>query len=415
MLDYAGRMNDFFLWAQKKNIRCFSCDSRQVAEGSLFFALSGARVQGTSFLEEVASRGAIAAVVPQGYQGESFGLELVRVDDVLLALQELAKRKVQSASPFIIGVTGTVGKTTTKEFLFTLLREKFSVAKNQGSLNSQVGLPLTLLNWSGEEVILVLEMGMNHAGELTRLIDIAPPTLGVFTKLTLVHSEFFDSLEAIGRAKCELFASSKLERGFFAKELLEWECVRELPLSKETFCLEDLKGFTLPFAESHLLENVAGAVCVARYLGLSDEEIARGVGKLKPFTHRFEKVKKRGILFVDDSYNASPAAVKGALSNLPKGKRVIGCLAAMKELGKFEAESHREVAEHALPLLDHLICIGKETRPMVEVFEKRGKAVSYFGTKEEALTKLKEVAEEGDVVLIKGSKSFELWTLLEDF
>lgn len=394
--------------------RAFSfatCDSRQVKEKTLFLALSGERVEGTMFLKEVAERGGVAAVVPQSYQGESFGLDLLPVSDVKKALQEVAQTVFSKASPLVVGVTGTVGKTTTKEFLATLLAEKYATSKTLGSMNSQVGLPLTLLNDDQTAEILVLEMGMSQKGELANLARIAQPHLGVLTKVTLAHAEFFNDLEGIAEAKCELFTSKRMERGFFHVSTKDFHAVQEVSCPKTWF---DGGGPYCPFEETHLMENFAAAVSVARYLGLSDAEIKRGAEKLKPFDHRFQKVEKKGVLFIDDTYNASPEAAKMAFSNLPEGKKRIAVFGAMKELGQFEASSHRDVAFHALPLIDHLICIGDECLPMVEVFQKGGKKVDHTKTKQEALKHLLKVVEKGDVVLIKGSNSYRLWTLLEE-
>ena len=398
-----------------------SFDSRNVQKGTLFFALTGEAVDGHNYLEEVAKKGAIAAVVSSGYQGGDFGLVLIPVPDVKRALQDLAQEVFREKSPLVIGVTGTVGKTTTKEFLATLLAEKFRVMKSPGSLNSQVGLPLTVLNWEGQEEIFVLEMGMSEKGEMSRLVQIAPPHLGVLTKVSLAHSAFFSGIEEIAEAKCELFESEKIERGFFHLETKAFQAVRLLNVAKTWFDCDDPKAdvtlneVTAPFEERHLQENFLAAVSVAIHLGMSREEIEEGAKKLSTFDHRFQKVKKGGALFVDDSYNASPIAMKAALSSIPKGKRRIGFLGAMKELGDFEASSHQEVAEHALPLLDYLICIGEECGPMVEVFEKGGKPVEHFKEKEGAVKRLKEVVSEGDVVLLKGSNSFKLWATLEEF
>ncbi|NGX50908.1 MAG: UDP-N-acetylmuramoyl-tripeptide--D-alanyl-D-alanine ligase [Chlamydiae bacterium] len=398
-----------------------ACDSRKVERGSLFFALKGEKVDGESFLEESAKRGAVGAVVSKGYSGPDFGCTLIRVDDVTRALQELACEVYQESHPFVVGVTGSAGKTTTKEFIATLLAEKFPVGKSSGSMNSQVGLPLTLLNWKGEERVIVLEMGMSHKGEIARLIEIAPPDLGVLTNISYQHSAFFPDLDAIARAKCEMFASPKMKMGIFNLGVERFQAVKELELSKEWFHLSDLRAdYTLkkvdvsaPFEESHFNENFLAAVAVARSFDLSWEEIGQGAKKLKPYDHRFQKKEKRGILFIDDAYNASPLSVKAALANLPPGRRRIGLLGAMGELGDMEERCHREVGECAVKVLDQLICIGATCTPMVEIFRREGKEGALFETKEEATEHLKSVMREGDVVLIKGSNLQKLWTILE--
>lgn len=396
---------------REKVVTHVAFDSRQVKKGTLFFALTGEKVDGHQFLEEVAKKGAIAAVVSNEYLGSSFGMELIPVSDVRKALQSLAGEVFKDKNSLVIGITGTVGKTTAKEFIAGVLSEKFRVAKNPGSMNSQVGLPLTILNWDGDDEILVLEMGMSEKGEISRLIEIAPPELCVLTKISLAHSAFFSDLEGIAEAKCELFKSKKIKHAFLNQDTAEFKAVQEIQAPKTWF--EKYIG-KAPFSESQLLENLGAAVSVARYLGMSDEEILKGIQKLKPFKHRGEKIEKKGVLFIDDSYNASPIAAKAAFKSMPEGKKRVALFGAMKELGAFEKESHREVAECAFPIIDELLCVGKECQPMVDLFTQKGKKAKLFASKEEATKHLKKVMEPGDVVLLKGSNSFKLWTVLEE-
>lgn len=396
---------------REKKIAHVAFDSRKVKQGTLFFALTGEKVDGHTFLEEVARQGAVAAVVSKDYQGADFGMELFPVEDVRKALQSLARDIFQEKRPFVIGVTGTVGKTTAKEFIAGILSEKFRVGKSMGSQNSQVSLPLTVLNWEGKDEILVLEMGMSEKGELSRLTEIASPDLGVLTKVSLAHSEFFEDIEGIAEAKCELFTSKRMKEAFINRDAKDFKAVQKLKMPITWF---EAATIPSPFTEPQLLENLGAAVAIARHLGMSEEEIERGAQKLKPFTHRGERIEKKGVLFIDDAYNASPVAMKAALKSMPQGKKRIALLGGMKELGAYEEESHREVGKCALPLLDELLCVGKECQVMVDLFKKEGKRATLFETKEEAAAHLKTIMEEGDVVLLKGSNSFQLWTTLED-
>ncbi|MDN3509297.1 MAG: UDP-N-acetylmuramoyl-tripeptide--D-alanyl-D-alanine ligase [Candidatus Neptunochlamydia sp.] len=386
-------------------------DSRQVREGTLFFALTGEKVDGHQFLEEVARKGAIAAIVSKKYSGPSFGMELIPVSDVRKALQSLAREIFKDKNPLVIGVTGTVGKTTAKEFIAGVLSERFRVAKNPGSMNSQVGVPLTILSWEGNDEILVLEMGMSEEGELSRLIEIAPPELCVLTKISLAHSVFFNDLNGIVEAKCELFKSKKIKHAFLNQDTAGFKAVQEIQSPKTWFGECTLQA---PFSESQLLENLGAAVSIARYLGMTEEEILKGIQKLKPFKRRGEKIEKNGVLFIDDSYNSSPVAAKAAFKSMPEGKNRFALFGAMKELGPFEKESHLEVAEYAFPIIDALLCVGKECQPMVDFFKRKGKLAKLFASKEEATKHLKDIMEGGDVVLLKGSNSFKLWTVLEE-
>ena len=412
-------------------------DSRKVKEGTLFFAISGKKVDGHSFLEEVATKGAVGAVVSKEYRGEGYGLSLIYVDDVKTALHTLAKKCYQENPAYLIGVTGTVGKTTTKEFIATLLEEKYPVYKSPGSANSQVSFPLELLNRDETKSILVLEMGMSFPGELTKLIEIAPPTLGVMTKVSLVHTENFPDLEAIARAKGEMFQSDQTELAILNHQTSGFESIKKIRCPKCFYSIEthgvdyflEREGNTLflwekgkkhplqlPFEESHLCEDALAAIAVARHLKLSFEEIERGAKKLTPFLHRFQKIVKEGVLFIDDSYNASPEGMRAALRNLPKpekGKKTIAVFGAMKELGAFSEKCHREIGEEALPYIDHLICYGNECASMITTFAEKKKPAELLGDLKEIKRRIANIVEKGDVVLLKGANSLRMWEILE--
>jgi len=408
-------------------------DSRKVEPKGLFFALVGETHDGHAFLEEVAQKGALAAVVSQKYQGPDFGLTLFPVPDVRVALQALAKWIHNENPPYTIAITGTVGKTTTKEFIADILSERYRLAKPVGSANSQVSLPLLLLNQSESVEMLVLEMGMSFPGEISRLVDIAPPDFGVLTKVSLAHSENFETIDEIAAAKMELF--EKTDAGLFNLETMAFPPVHEAALRKTFYSITDpyadyfLKKtgdqvvivergkesppLTVPFQASHLLENFLCAAAVARMHELTWDEIQHGAAKMQPYLHRFQIFKRDGIQFVDDSYNASVVSVKAALDNLPKGKKTIALLGDMRELGKFSKKCHEEVAQHALDVVDHLLCIGNEIQPMIEVFKKAGKPVEKVSSCTDAKKRIAALATEGDVVLIKGSNSLKLWKTLD--
>ncbi|MCB1067365.1 MAG: UDP-N-acetylmuramoyl-tripeptide--D-alanyl-D-alanine ligase [Simkania sp.] len=408
-------------------------DSRKIERKGLFFALEGETHDGHTFLKEVAQKGACAAVVSQKYQGPDFGLTLFPVPDVRLTLQALAKWVHQEDPPYVIAITGTVGKTTTKEFIANLLKERYRLARPIGSANSQVSLPLMLLNQAESVEMLVLEMGMSFPGEISRLIDIAPPDFGILTKVSLVHSQNFDTIDDIAAAKMELF--EKTDAGLFNLDTMEFPAVQEGTLRKTFYSITDPhadyflkkngdqvviveKGkesppLTVPFQATHLLENFLCAVAVARMHELTWDEIQHGASALQPYMHRFQVILREGIQFIDDSYNASVVSMKAALDNLPKGKKTIALLGDMRELGKFSKKCHEEVATHALDIVDHLLCIGNEIQPMIDVFEAAGKPVEKVGSCEEAKKRIAALATQGDVVLIKGSNSLKLWKTLE--
>ncbi|MBI3212032.1 MAG: hypothetical protein HYZ47_05075 [Simkania negevensis] len=225
--------------SNEEEITHVAFDSREVKKSSLFFAIKGAKVDGHQFLEEVARRGALGAVVEKSYRGPHFGLSLLFVDEVKGALQQLAQVVHQEGTPFVIGVTGTIGKTTTKEFIATLLREKVSVYATPGNANSQLSLPVTLLNRKEKAEVLVLEMGMSLPGELRRLTEIAPPDLGVLTKLTLVHGDSFNSLEEIAEAKKELFEAQSVKRAILNKQTTAFTPIQKIQLPTTFYSVND--------------------------------------------------------------------------------------------------------------------------------------------------------------------------------
>lgn len=425
-----------------EKIRKFQHDSRQVRHGDLFFAISGEKVDGHHFLEEVSQSGAVAAVISKGYSGPRFGLFCFEVDDVIKAMQCLAQSVHAKRSTRVIGVTGSVGKTTTKEFLATLLQADFRVAKTPGNANSQVGVPLSILNADGTDEFFVMEMGMSQPREIERLVAIAPPEISMITKIALSHAEFFpDGLEGIAAAKAEIMGNPKTGLAIVNRQVLQFDAPARVHVPKKWVYSLDEEGvdvdfvlkregdlfyvkeageesprFALPFTATHLCENFLGAVAVARSVGMQWPAIIAQAQKLKVFQKRFETVEKDGITFINDSYNANPTSMRAALMNMPRpgseGKS-IAVLGAMKELGVFAMQSHLEVGQLALNRVDYLICLGEECLPMVDLFRSEGRPVDFYLEISDVKQRLAQLAKQGDVVLLKGSNSKQLWRVLE--
>ncbi|MGE0669441.1 MAG: UDP-N-acetylmuramoyl-tripeptide--D-alanyl-D-alanine ligase [Parachlamydiales bacterium] len=424
-------------------IRSFQQDSRLVQPGDLFFALKGEKVDGHAYLKDVAGRGALAAVVAKEYSGENFGLQLLAVDDVIDALHLLAGQVFCLRKSRVVGVTGSVGKTTTKEFAATLLEGQFVVGKTPGNANSQVGMPLSILNSRGDEEVFVMEMGMSAPHEIERLIEIAPPEIALVTKVALAHAAFFsDGLEGIARAKAEILSHPLTKIGIVNAQAMQFDSMQmtgtckkltyglkeEFPgadyvLEKENdSCRVIEKGersplFKLPFTATHLCENFLGAAAVCRKMGMGWDSIISQAQKLKVYKNRFEQVDVGGITFLNDSYNANATSMKAALRNLPTpraGGKTIAVLGSMRELGKFCETSHRQVAETAVDVVDHLICLGSECKPMIDYFNERNKSVEWMNSLSDVRARVFNLAKPGDVVLLKGSNSHQLWKVLEN-
>ncbi len=413
----------------------YQVDSRSIEPGGLFFALKGERSDGHLHLAEARRRGAIGAVVSKGYQGPDFGLVLLPVEDVLEGLQALAKENLNRQRPYIVAITGSVGKTTTKDFAATILSASFRVHKSPASHNTKLTLPLTILNRPGGEEVLVLEMGMSEPGDIRKLVEIAPPDMGVVTKIALAHAAFFPGgIEEISRGKREIFSHPHTTIAVFPYDL------QDVPADKKkvSFSLDerasdyflsaaegrfyvDERGirayqFDLPFKQSHILHDFLAAVAIARQLKMSWDEINRQVASLQMPHMRFEQFAKNGVQFVNDAYNANPESMRAALSNFPEpkegGKR-IAVLASMLELGSFSVDAHREAGQLAQRHADHLLVFGEEAAPLCEAFEEGKKPSEHFIDRDALALRLKEIMRPGDVVLVKGSRGMQLEKLFD--
>lgn len=393
-------------------------DSRYVEPGDIFFALPGEKVDGHIFLEEVKQRGAVAAVVRRDYK-TSCELPMLPVDNTLEALQLLASSALKKRSTKVIAITGSVGKTTTKEMIGTLLEQRFNTVRSPRNYNSQIGLPLTILNHTtGDEDYLVQEMGMTGAGQITGLIKIAPPTIAVLTHIALVHAAFFSSLQEIARAKAEIFLHPATKIGFFpetiaCRDVIEYQgCCVKAPVS-----MTHNRYPLLPFPGDHLRQNFILAAAVARECGLSEEEIIQRIPFLQLPEKRQERIEREGITFINDSYNASVPSVVAAFKALPapkmNGKR-IAVIGEMLELGRFSEDCHREVAESALDHVDLMLCLGEGCQPIVDCWKSKGRPVHYFDDRAALVVQLKKMAASGDVVLLKGSNGKQLWKVLDE-
>ena len=377
-------------------------DSRQVLPGGIYYALKGSR-DGHDFLEEVALRGGQEAVVDEQYGGKDYGLKLIRVKDVI---RELHRRAMAVPKPLVIGVTGSVGKTTTKEFIAELLKEKFRVEKTPESYNSQISFPITALNMKPADV-WVMEMGMSYPGELSKLVQIAPPYIAVVTRIGLAHAGNFRDLEGISEAKSEIFSSEATRYGVITEQAAQFKAIRDRGGAERIIVSKEAPR---PFTADHINEDFAIAREVALLMGLTEEEISRGISRLGLLKHRFHVFDKEGITFVDDSYNSNPTSLLAALQNLPKAEgRVIGVIGEMRELGSFSEESHESMARVAVEKVHYALLYGKETEKMKKIFDQKQIPVEWFADRLLLKKRLEEIARRGDVVLVKGSNTNRLW------
>ncbi len=424
-----------------KIISHFHIDSRLIEKGGLFFAIKGDKVDGHRFLEQVAAAGGVGAVVQRGYTGASFGLELLRVDRVEKALTILGKAAFAKRKEKVVAITGSMGKTTTKEFLATLLEAKYRVGKTPGNYNTQLTFPLTLLNLDGDYDVLVLEMGMSEKGQIKMLTELAPPDIAIVTRIAPAGIEqHVGGLGAVAQAKSEIFSHPKTQIGIIStqasrfkevlyggsipKKIYGWKGDFEdwragdfvMEEKREGVFINDSPPISLSIEGAHLKENFLAAAAAARILGLSWHEIREKARELKPYKRRFEKIEKDGITFIQDCYNANPDSVCAALKNLPKpaqGRQLIGVLGTMPDLGNQSKEYHEKVGLFAQNHLDCVLSIGDGAKILGEAFSNQGKHTEHFLSLDEIREKLFSLIHPGDVVLIKGGNSLNLWKILE--
>jgi UDP-N-acetylmuramoyl-tripeptide--D-alanyl-D-alanine ligase len=425
----------------------YGIDSRLAAAGELFFAVSGRR-DGHDFVGAAAANGAAGAVVarPVPVPGREFGL--VQVGDTVAALQALARDVLGRRPVKVVGITGSVGKTTTKEFAAALLRPRFRVLKSEANFNNHLGLALSLLRLEPDHEAAVLEMGMRAAGELLALTRIAPPDIAVITNVSPVHLQFFKSLDDIARAKKEILDGAKpgATAVLNGDDPLVMKIAAAFPGRKVTFgrgpsCdvrAEQItaKGFAgfkvllrygqvpiripFPFLNEAAVADLLAAAAVSFALGLQLDEIVPGLASLKPVAGRGLLVEAAGgVRVYDDSYNSNPRALEAVLKSLAAlpAARKVAVLADMLELGEGESDFHRRAGEVvARSGWDVLVAVGPLAALIAEGAAGAGmKAarIHRFADAEAAAARIAEIVRDGDLVLVKGSRGMKTETIVD--
>jgi UDP-N-acetylmuramoyl-tripeptide--D-alanyl-D-alanine ligase len=414
----------------------WSIDSRSVNPGDCFFALRGPNNDGHDYVAQVFERGASVAIVER--HCETAGLQLV-VPDTTLALEKLGSVvRNRMADVTFIGVTGSAGKTTTKDTIAALLSAQFRTGKTTGNFNNHLGLPLSVLRLPGDCKVAVLEMGMNHAGEIRSLARVARPSIGVVTNVGWAHTENFpDGIEGVARAKRELieelpptgvailnaddphvreFASVHSGRsilfGFAADAEVRAEKVELLPEGMRFRALG--VDFESPLAGRHAVSNVLAGIAAAHALGIDPARLREAVRALSPGKMRGERFEVAGVTIIDDSYNANPEAVRSMLELLHgvPAQRRIAVLGEMLELGHEAETLHRRTGKFAVEQGIHAV-IGIRGAAWFLVDEARKSGMSdsaalFFGSSDEAGEFLKGYLHPGDAVLFKGSRGVQV-------
>jgi UDP-N-acetylmuramoyl-tripeptide--D-alanyl-D-alanine ligase len=432
----------------KSQARGVSTDSRTVQKGNLFVALAGPHFDGRTFLSQAFARGAAGALIssPWSLASTPDPRIIIEVDDTLQALGDLARFWRQPFSLPLVGITGSNGKTTTKEMLAGILELCGPTLKNPGNLNNLIGLPLTLLGLGPEHRFAVLEMGMNRSGEIRRLSAIAVPTVGLITNIGPAHLDGLGSLEAIARAKGELFEALTREDWAVINQddprILElsaacqsqkitygldpWAEVRADGIQPTTSGLGFFLSFQgqrreirLPLPGRHNVGNALAAAAAALVLGLSIDRIQQGLEGFSPPAHRLQiRPGRRGAHLLDDSYNANPASLQAALAtfeSLRQDRRGGLVLGDMLELGGSSRTAHQEIGTRIGGLgVDYLVTIGQYTPALIAEALKGGRPPAeavHCSSSTELLEQLDRLIQAGDWVLIKGSHGMALETI----
>jgi UDP-N-acetylmuramoyl-tripeptide--D-alanyl-D-alanine ligase len=428
-------------------IEKISTDSRTIKRGELFVALRGENFNGHNFIESVAKTGAAGAIVDLNWKGEILAnFAVIRVEDTLRAYQNLAANYRKSLSLKVLAITGSNGKTSTKDFAAAVLAHRFRVTKTQGNFNNHVGLPRTMLEATSQDEVAVWEIGMNHPGEVAMLAKLAAPDAAIITNIGVAHIEFMGSREAIAAEKGALAQavapdgtvilnaddpfSKKIAVGTRAKVVFAGTTKGTIRASEITQSATGtdftiLEGAhrcraQLPVPGLHMVQNALLAVAAGRMFGLSLEDCAAGLAAAPLTKARLQIKRIRGVQFIDDSYNANPESMKAALHTLVEldadGKR-IAVLGEMRELGEESARGHREVGETAAELgVDQLIAIGDMAAVIAEAARNAGlQNTSIARSTSEAAELLGEIAASGDLVLVKGSRAARTERVIEAF
>ncbi len=419
----------------------FNIDSRQSKPGELFFAITAKR-DGHNYISHSVQKGAAGAVISHKIPLQNQKIALIQVKDTVQALQLLAKRILQESNSKVIGITGSVGKTTVKEFTAALLSSNGNVLKSKGSYNNYLGLPLSLLLLTKEDELAVLEYGMSSSGEITALTHIAPPDIAVITNIKPAHLEFFKDIKKIAMAKKEILNGLK-SKGIavlngddpLVKEIAEKRKGKQIffgtseghDISAKNIKNDGWKGTTfdlnygqemikifIPFFCKSSIYNFLAAASVAYALSIPAQMIARRAKHLAAFPNRGGLVHlENNIKLIDDSYNSNPAALEMALKDLSKlpGNRKIAILGDMLELGQNEIEFHIQAGEKTAQLgLDLLVTIGPLSLNMAKGAIAEGmkhSCIFSYQNSEKAAKEIKSFLKEGDLILVKGSRGIK--------
>ena len=416
-------------------------DSRQIEPGYIFVATKGERVDGHQFIPDVFAKGAMA-VICEVLPEEDLG-PCILVKDSFMALKQAAAFYRQQLNIRVVGITGSVGKTSTKEFVASVLSEKYKVHKTAGNYNNEVGLPLTIFGIQEDDQIAVLEMGINTFGEMHRLSEVAKPDICVMTNIGQCHLENLIDRDGILRAKSEIFdfmnpKGTVVVNGDDDKLATIHEVYGKAPVTfgmnkqnaiwadhienrgllgscADIHMGDDVVHAIIPLPGEHMIYNAMAAAAVALQFGMSKEEIAAGISHVEAVAGRSHLVEAGDKVIIDDCYNANPVSMKAAIDLLATAPgRKVAILGDMFELGENEKAMHGEVGEYAAEKgIDLILCVGELSEAMYQEAVGSGGNAKYYETREALEAVLNEILQQGDTVLVKASHSMAFENLVK--
>lgn len=419
-------------------INFFSQDNRQMTNGGMYIPLKGERFDGHNFIESAFQIGAQAIISEKDVNYED--KIVIKVKDTHQALKDMASYLRNHRPVKVVGVTGSVGKTSTRDMVYSVVKQKYKTLKTEGNYNNEIGLPLTILRYHNEEV-LVLEMGMNHLQEMSRLSMIARPDIACITNVGTAHIGELGSRENILKAKLEIIDGMKEGSTLIINqdndmlqtvELPHFNVVRvgkskEASIQASHIVLEETKSsfeveyqgkkeiIEVPVQGEHNISNALIAIAVGIELNISLEDIKKGIQEFKLTKNRMDILEKNHKTVIDGTYNASVDSMKSSIDVLANyKKRKVAILADMLELGDYSQQLHEEVGSYvASKGINILVCIGKEAKYIYQKARESMKDVYYFESNQEVIARLDELLKEDDVILVKGSHSMNLKEVVE--
>ncbi|MDO4617815.1 MAG: UDP-N-acetylmuramoyl-tripeptide--D-alanyl-D-alanine ligase [Lachnospiraceae bacterium] len=418
---------------KKQCVTAITSDSRRITEGCLFAAIPGTRVDGHDFISQVIEKGALGVVSERDLGDTDF--PYIQVTSTLDALKDFGEYYLEQLQIPVIGIAGSVGKTSTKEMIYAVLSQKYNALKTEGNFNNELGLPLTIFRLREEE-LAILEMGIDDFGQMHRMSKVAKPSTCVMTNIGCCHLENLKDRDGILKAKSEIFDYMKADGQIVVNgdddKLASLEEVRGIRpvrfglantndvwadeivphgLQSVSCRIHTEKGsfqVTIPASGEHMVYNALAGCAVGLLYGLTLDEIARGITSYETVNGRFHIIKAGDLTIIDDCYNANPVSMKASLQTLQaaEGGRRTAILGDMGELGENEEELHAEVGTYAAGLKLDLICTVGPLSENIAVAVREGNPaieVRQFGDKEELIRKIPELFRSGDTILVKAS------------